>query len=100
MSEIWYAYALIGNMVVGIISVKKMVIGKKSRRGKISAAHRLRTTGPYMDERLFQFFSVYVKVNERGREKKELCWILKENIICSCLPLIIIMSVSLKSKKG
>ncbi len=65
------AYALIGNMVVGIITVKKMVIGKKSRRGKISAAHRLRTTGPYMDERLFQFFSVYVKVNERGREKKK-----------------------------
>ncbi len=32
MSEIWYAYALIGNMVVGNITVEKMVIGKKSRR--------------------------------------------------------------------
>jgi hypothetical protein len=29
MSEIWYAYALIGNMVVGNIAVEKMVIGKK-----------------------------------------------------------------------
>ncbi len=31
MSEIWYAYALIGNKVVGNIDVEKMVIGKKSR---------------------------------------------------------------------
>jgi hypothetical protein len=31
MSEIWYAYALIGNRVVGNIAVEKMVIGKKSR---------------------------------------------------------------------
>jgi hypothetical protein len=31
MSEIWYAYALIGNMVVENITVEKMVFGKKSR---------------------------------------------------------------------
>ncbi len=32
-SEIWYAFGLIRNRVVGNIAVEKIVIGKKSRRG-------------------------------------------------------------------
>jgi len=33
MSEILYAYALVGNMVVGNVAVEKTVTGKKSRSG-------------------------------------------------------------------
>ena len=31
MSEIWYAYALVGNMDIGNVAVENIVFGKKSR---------------------------------------------------------------------